>query len=93
MIGRTRLELAGADPLDRKWQIYQKLMAAQAPFEGFTYCIDHGEQVVWVTISGEPRYAENGEFLGYRGTATGEIRTFLDVQNRHLDLNSRVMST
>lgn len=66
-LGRTRRELA-MDQDDPCWDELEATMDAHEPFRGFEYRFRHSNRVYWVSVNGEPRFAENGAFIGYRGT-------------------------
>ncbi len=54
-----------------RWETHQKDLQARRPFKNFEYASAATEDGYrFVTISGKPLFGENGEFLGYRGTAT-----------------------
>jgi PAS domain S-box-containing protein len=69
-LGRTRLDLAtGVDPQARHAHLDD--LAARRPFRGFEYRFLHPSGVErHFRINGKPRFAEDGQFLGYRGTGT-----------------------
>ena len=71
MIGKRRQELFGTRERaeQQKWSDHLADLEARRPFRQFEYCFDTnnaGER--WVSISGVPIFAEDGRFLGYRGT-------------------------
>ena len=71
LIGRTRWEIAGADPeKDEPWRSHKKVLEAREPFRNFTnwYRVTENDER-YVDVSGKPIFAENGAFIGYRGTA------------------------
>ena len=71
LIGRTRWEIAGADPeKDEPWRSHKKVLEAREPFRNFTnwYRVTENDER-YVDVSGKPIFAENGTFIGYRGTA------------------------
>ncbi|MGA3399994.1 MAG: PAS-domain containing protein [Acetobacteraceae bacterium] len=73
-IGRTRWELAGADPgQDEKWDRHKAALDAHQPFRLFRYAITGADGAPrHVAVSGKPVFDSSGIFLGYRGTATNE---------------------
>jgi len=72
IIGKTRFELAGGDPLrDPLWQKHLDDLDAHRPFRDFRYSLrDPSGRLRFRTISGKPIHGGNGKFLGYRGTST-----------------------
>ncbi|MDH3476559.1 MAG: PAS domain S-box protein, partial [Rhodospirillales bacterium] len=68
-IGKTREELAGADPSEEPWATHLAHLRVRRPFRNFEYEIkgDHGERVCF-SSSGVPVYDGDGAFKGYRGT-------------------------
>lgn len=72
-IGRTRMEMAGADPVhDEHWRQHAEDLKARRPFRDFHYNIRGKDgRVHYRRISGKPIFDEKGTFKGYRGTAAG----------------------
>ena len=77
LFGRTRWEIAGADPkTDAFWGGHKTDLDAHRPFRQFHYELQAPEGGrMFVSASGKPVFDEDGEFLGYRGTATDESAT------------------
>ena len=73
-IGRTRWDLASADPeQDEKWRQHKADLDAHRPFRLFRYAIRGIDgQLRHFVVSGKPVFDPSGAFLGYRGTATNE---------------------
>lgn len=65
-LGKTRWELSPA-PDDPFWLEHRAVLEAHKAFRGLEYQFDHAGKVYWVSVNGEPRFAEDGKFLGYRG--------------------------
>ena len=77
IIGKTRWEVAGADPeQDESWRQHKIDLEAHRLFRQFrTVSKLNGQpngRRVFLSISGAPWFDEFGEFAGYRGTATDE---------------------
>ncbi len=74
LLGRTRWEIAGSDPVAEKlWVQHKAELDAHQPFRRFRYeaqTPDGGR--MHVSVSGKPIFDETHNFLGYRGTATDE---------------------
>jgi diguanylate cyclase (GGDEF)-like protein len=69
--GRTIWEAAGADPArDPRWARHVEDLAARRPFRDFEFkaSLPNGRER-WLEASGVPVFAEDGAFLGYRGTS------------------------
>jgi PAS domain S-box-containing protein len=72
VLGRTRMECLPAVELanTEKWRRYQADLAAHRPFRDLEYQIGGDGRVLhWISVSGQARYDDDGNFLGYRGTA------------------------
>lgn len=85
LIGRTRLEFgAGQNEFDIGWRNHLDDLAARRPFRDFEYRVSReDEKEVWVSVSGQPTVDTEGEFTGYRGTAsniTEKIEAQRDLQ-------------
>jgi diguanylate cyclase (GGDEF)-like protein/PAS domain S-box-containing protein len=79
IIGKTRQEiLSSTNFKSANWrQLFAKL-AAREPFYSFEYTFPRpdGAEVV-VRISGKPKFDEQGEFVGYRGTGIDITESYL----------------
>jgi PAS domain S-box-containing protein len=54
-----------------KWRLFRETLDARKPFRDFVYCSVGGNgSQMYVKKSGNPVFDTNGEFVGYRGTAT-----------------------
>jgi PAS domain S-box-containing protein len=73
-IGRTRWELAGADPgHDEKWRQHKAALDAHQSFRTFRYAATGTDGAArHIAVSGKPVFDASGRFLGYRGTASDE---------------------
>ncbi|MCZ6772585.1 MAG: PAS domain S-box protein, partial [Proteobacteria bacterium] len=69
--GKTRIDLLGGVYDRNLWQDHLKTLREHKPFQNFEYpgAVD-GVEPVWTRISGVPVFAEDGAFLGYRGTGS-----------------------
>ncbi len=71
LIGRTRSEVVDLPADDPVWQVHLDELGNHRPFRGFTYPHRNDDgQVRWLRTSGKPVYADDGSFLGYRGTGS-----------------------
>ncbi len=74
MLGKTRWQLAGANPeTDALWRQHKAELDAHRPFRRFRYhrTAPDGTQL-YFSVSGKPIFDESGRFAGYRGTADYE---------------------
>jgi len=70
-VRREDLRLASNDPADHDgWENYLRCIEQRVPFKDFEYQarLPNGEELR-VRASGKPFFDDNGEFLGYRGSA------------------------
>ena len=74
VIGKTRWELAGADPdTDPFWGRHREDLVARRPFTDLHYpARSEDGSVLHICASGKPIYGANGDFLGYRGVGRNE---------------------
>lgn len=69
-IGKCRWELAGLQPLSMSWEQHRQVLLARQPFRDFEYMRVSGQEPPrYVLANGEPVFAADGTFKGYRGTA------------------------
>jgi len=70
ILGRRREDFA-ADRGDPKWLRHLEDLEEHRPFWRFEYPIRlPSGSLVHLSVSGEPKFDDNGEFLGYRGAAS-----------------------
>jgi PAS domain S-box-containing protein len=83
-LGRTPLEVVGADPDSEAWRRHMADIKARRPFRDFSfpYRRRDGKERFW-SISGTPVYDAAGAFTGYRGTGTDVTRERLAQQALH----------
>lgn len=72
VLGRTRWEIAGADLLESEfWRGHKALLDAHESFRDFIIKTkDEQGETKYFSVNGVPLFGENGEFQGYRGTAS-----------------------
>jgi PAS domain S-box-containing protein len=72
LMGKSRIETAigsGAEP--QKWREHTATLERHEPFRNFEYSRrDTAGRLRHVSVSGRPRFAPDGRFIGYRGTGT-----------------------
>jgi PAS domain S-box-containing protein len=69
-LGHFRWELPGAQALTMTWDEHRALLSARRPFQDFQYMLtrETGE-ILYLSVTGEPRFDTAGGFIGYRGTS------------------------
>ena len=72
VIGKTRWELAGSDPdSDEPWRQHKADLEAPRTFRQFCYAvIGSSGSEYFLSVNGKTLFNDNGEFLGYRGSAS-----------------------
>jgi diguanylate cyclase (GGDEF)-like protein/PAS domain S-box-containing protein len=70
VIGKTRWELSGIEPLDTSWAEHHALLQRQEAFSNLVYGYESvtGKKG-FMSVTGEPCFNENQEFIGYHGIA------------------------
>ena len=81
-IGRTPWEMASVKPDAAGWAALEAKMNARVPFHDFEYarCAKDGA-IRHFSVSGEPRLAPDGEYVGYRGVGR-EITELVNARER-----------
>lgn len=86
-LGKSRLEISGADKDDPKWAAHLADLRAQRPFRDFEYVFPAPDgRALHFLISGRPVYDANGVFIGYRGTGrdvTREVEAHRRIAEQH----------
>ena len=73
LIGKTRWEQAGRDPkTDPFWREHKAVLDAHQPFRQFRFAMQLPAGQFHVCVSGKPIFADDGSFVGYRGTVSDE---------------------
>jgi len=68
VVGKTRWEVPSIHPDEAGWAAHRATLEARQPFRDFEMGrIDPEGETRFLSISGEPMYGAQGEFLGYRG--------------------------
>jgi diguanylate cyclase (GGDEF)-like protein/PAS domain S-box-containing protein len=68
IIGKTAWEIPYTRPEDAAWQAFRATMDAQKPFREFEFGRPwQNDAVRYFSVSGQPHFADDGTFLGYRG--------------------------
>jgi PAS domain S-box-containing protein len=95
-IGRTRWEVGQADIDPPKWEAHRATLEARRPFRNFQYSQTANTGALrHIRISGVPVFAEDGAFLGYRGTAldiTAEVAARAEADRANIRLLDAIES-
>ena len=80
ILGKTRWEIAEhTAENNEEWRVHRALLDQHKPFRDFVYRVVRGRrQTCFNSVSGKPFFDDDGNFLGYRGSArdvTDLIRT------------------
>ena len=67
-IGRCRWEAPDATPVHGTWQEHQDVLLARRGFQDFEYRTTVNGSTRYFSTSGIPLFADDGRFVGYRGT-------------------------
>lgn len=68
MLGQQRWSTFGDGASDAEWAAHRADLEAHRPFRGFEFAIRGSNRTLrWVSISGLPRFDDQGLFLGYHG--------------------------
>jgi two-component system sensor histidine kinase UhpB len=66
--GMTRWELGYVNMTEADWAEHRRMLEAHLPFRDLALCqLDADGKPIWVSTSGEPIFAADGSFAGYRG--------------------------
>lgn len=89
LIGLLRCEIASdVESEPEKWRQHQATLNAHLPFRDFVYrAASRDGSPLYIRTSGRPHYDTNGEFLGYRGTAT-DITATIRADQAERDLHA-----
>ncbi len=79
-LGKTRWELPQAQAVSTTWERHRADLAAHRPFRDLLIRFTPPTGIRYVNTSGEPVYAANGSFAGYRGVASDVTRRVLAEQ-------------
>jgi signal transduction histidine kinase len=83
-LGKTVIEVAGADPADPAWRAHLDDLAAERPFRNFSFSRTLSDgRLRHFAVSGTPVYDALGRFHGYRGTGrdiTAETEVHRNLQ-------------
>jgi diguanylate cyclase (GGDEF)-like protein len=67
LLGKRRWDLPSMSPDEAGWAAHRAALDAHKPFRDFEFGRALSTGARYVAISGEPRFAADGRFLGYRG--------------------------
>jgi diguanylate cyclase (GGDEF)-like protein/PAS domain S-box-containing protein len=67
-IGRTAWEIGALNMTPADWAAHRQQLDQHLPFKRLTLQTAHPDgQPRWIVVSGQPRFDQDGHFLGYRG--------------------------
>ncbi len=69
IIGKTRWEIEPATFTPEQRAAHRRQIAARQPFEVEYELSDSAGEPKWLVVRGAPRYDDDGDFVGYHGTA------------------------
>jgi PAS domain-containing protein len=83
-IGLARWDFAkDVESQPEKWELHRSMLDAHQPFRDFVYpAVRVDGSLMYVKVSGKPRFDAKGAFLGYRGTATTSPQRFAPIRPR-----------
>ncbi len=85
VIGRSRLDaLLSSGRQDREERAHREALASAQAFRDFVYEVGEGANRRWLSISGIPKFDQQGTFAGYRGTGrnvTGLVTLLHDTSS------------
>ncbi len=87
--GKTRREVMDEDYDPEVWAAHLETLEAHEPFRDFTFCRVEPEGERWISSSGIPVHAEDGRFLGYRGSGrdvTARLRAAAALRSNEAQL-------
>ncbi|MBI3445943.1 MAG: PAS domain S-box protein [Magnetospirillum sp.] len=68
-----------------QWQAHIADLTAQRPFRDFKYWLeDSNGRARWIKVNGLPRFADDGSFIGYRGTGTDITAAVENAHRMHM---------
>lgn len=94
LIGTKRVELTHAASTDVNWTAHLTDLRQMRPFRSFEYSFRRpgDDAEIRLRVSGQPRFDQDGQFLGYRGTGsdiTAEYVALNKLRQMNADLASR----
>jgi diguanylate cyclase (GGDEF)-like protein/PAS domain S-box-containing protein len=70
VLGKTRWDLSGIEPIDTTWAEHVAVLVRNEPFSNLVYrYVSVNGNIGFMSVAGEPRFNENNEFIGYHGVA------------------------
>lgn len=83
-LGRARWELPELEVSDEAWREHRAKLEAHQPFHDFIMRRpDHEGKPVYISVSGEPIFDDNGIFTGYRGVGRNISEKLIAEQELH----------
>src|SRR5690242_13255219 len=90
IIGKRRDEIADQSLEPEKWAAHIAMLEARKPFRDFVYYSTAADgRQLWIKASGTPVFADDGQFIGYRGIAT-DVTSQLAAEQAILENEKRL---
>ncbi len=80
-LGKTRWELANSSPVNMTWEQHKAEVQAHKPFRDLIIRLKVPADVRFVSISGEPLFAADGSFAGYRGVGSDVTQRIMNERS------------
>ena len=83
-VGLTRWDFAeDVESQPEKWELHRSMLDAHQPFRDFIYpAVRFDGSLMYVKVSGKPRFDARGAFLGYGAPATTPPQRFAPIRPR-----------
>ncbi|MES2936785.1 MAG: ATP-binding protein [Pseudomonadota bacterium] len=93
LMGQRRWDMDGMQALNCSWDEHKATLAAHLPYRNFEFGNLEGDDPFVISTSGEPMFAADGSFAGYRGTSrdvTAARRAQAQLDSLNYKLEERV---
>jgi PAS domain S-box-containing protein len=92
-IGKRRWELPGTEILGQTWEEHRQVLAQRRSFRDMQLKRTSWDgSVHYISVAGEPRFAADGTFIGYRGVAS-DVTARYRAENALRETESRLRLT
>ncbi len=89
LVGLTRRESMAPEDIDEKWERHFEDLDRHRPFRDLEYRIRLASGTHHIRVSGTPRFASDGTFLGYRGVGR-DITAEIEAEEKARSLQMRL---
>lgn len=87
-LGKTRWDITREDADASKWKVHREVLDAHQPFRNFEYQARRRDGTpMWISVNGAPVIDADGNFCGYRGTAS-DISDRIEAQGKIQQANN-----